>query len=678
MKFRILSAALATIACSAVAMPSSNRVTLTTGQQIFVNGINLAWLSYGNDFADEAIATSELEKAMKNVSDSGANSMRIWISTDGSKFKYDGNGYVNGLGTKTVQNLKTALQYASKYNLVLMPTLMTHNLVNTSGDQWNKNKKLLTENAALDAYISTYLVPLVTAIGKDPNLLCWEVFNEPEGLVYWNSANKIQKSDVQRVVNRVAGAIHRAVPGVLVSNGSNQISYKDWYLDAALKGAGGDADGVLDFYMFHYYGWTGTGDSPFTQSVASLGLDKPVVVGEFASSSWDTNTKHPQVKPDAQPLKDAMNIDSAMAILWNKGYAGGLYWKYFEDGDDPWMKGFPTCGHPLAAMYRAHTDAIKISPILDTMKLIVVSSTTGGSATATPSGKVKPGTLVTLVAAPDAGYEFLGWTGDTTAAATVTTFVVKATRDLTVIAKFGPAAGTSLLKNGDFAAGSTGWSTWVDKAGGDTAEIVISGGVATTTLTATGTKNYLTQLYQGGFGLDSGVTYLLSFDASSTGARPLSIGVKHDGNVDQMWSIAGYKYDDFTLSETVQSFTSEFTMDTTDAAVVFQFNQGASLLPVTIDNVVLAKKQTNTGVFSGVKHHASELKVRRSVGGLEWTLPEALTASSYLRVVDAQGRVVARSLVEAGSTRGSVAASLPGQTLFVGLEGRSGAVVLAP
>jgi hypothetical protein len=308
-----------------------------------------------------------------------------------------------------------------------------------------------------------------------------------------------------------------------------------------------------------------------------------------------------------------------------------------------------------------------------------VRSTAGGTAVATPSGKVKPGTLVTLVARAEAGWEFLGWSGDTSAPATANPFVVKANTDMTVVAKFGPAAGTNLLKNGDFSGGSADWSTWVDKAGGDTAVITLAGGAASTVLTATGTKNYLTQLYQGGLSLDSGVTYILGFDASSTGARPLGIGVKHDGNVDQKWSIGGYTYDDFTLSGSVQRFTSEFTMDTSDVAVVLQFNLGASLLPVTLDNVVLARKSGSVGVARPSVRPTSGLVVHRGDRNLSWTRTTGAQTASILRVATLQGRVVARVLVPAGVSAGTIAAGLPrSAVLLVGFEGDRAVAVQAP
>jgi hypothetical protein len=221
------------------------------------------------------------------------------------------------------------------------------------GGDLKNNRRMLTTDEGLQAYIDKALVPLVTAIGPDPNLLCWEIANEPEGMDQnggWTSA-RISQLDIQRFTNRMAGAIKRSVPGVLVSTGAVTASKLPWYTDAALIKAGGDKDGTLDFYMIHYYGWNGTSNSPFTKDAKDWGVDKPLVVGEFPSSSWDSATRA------SNRLYDSGNIDDLMEILWTRGYAGGMYWQYQTDGGDPWLKGYETAGPALMKFSQAHLSA---------------------------------------------------------------------------------------------------------------------------------------------------------------------------------------------------------------------------------------------------------------------------------------------------------------------------------
>jgi hypothetical protein len=255
------------------------------------------------------------------------------------------------------------LAIAKENKMLLLPVLLTHNFLDKnaeeSGGSFVNNKKLLTTDAGIKAYIDNALVPLVKAIGSDPNLLAWEICNECEGMVEgigWTT-QRITKADVQKITNRMAGAIKRAVPGVLVSTGTVQANYLNWYADAALKTAGADADGTMDFYMVHYYGWNGSANSPFKKAANGWSLDKPIVVGEFASSDWSPSVK--------SSMQDAEKIDTLMENLYKNGYAGGLFWQYQQDGGDPWMKGFATAGTVTAKFARAHKDDVTFDGISD-------------------------------------------------------------------------------------------------------------------------------------------------------------------------------------------------------------------------------------------------------------------------------------------------------------------------
>ena len=350
------------------AMPASNRITLPSGRKIFVSGMNMAWINYGNDVGDAALDTNTFKQAIQDIRDSGGNAMRIWLSTNGSHDpKYDANtGLVNGIGSKTVQNVKAMLSIANRNGVVLALDLLTHNLISTDTNQIRSNIlanniKLLSTDTGLAHYIHNAVVPLVTAIGKDTGILCWEVFNEPEGMIDgWSGLkpNVISMPNVQKAVNRIAGAIHRAVPGILVSNGSANFEYlnnaggkKNQYTDSALKAAGGDADGYMDFYMVHFYGWNGTANSPFAFPVSHWNLDKPVIVGEFPAKSWS-----PATNPNNS---NAGSIDTAFSHLYNTGYAGGLSWCYVGDGDTS-LGNFSTTAPLLSSLYNAYTADIKI------------------------------------------------------------------------------------------------------------------------------------------------------------------------------------------------------------------------------------------------------------------------------------------------------------------------------
>jgi len=267
----------ATLAVStAQALPAGNRITLPSGEKIFVAGHNLAWISFGNDVGDVPLNEASFRSAMKAVADSGGNTMRVWLSTNGANDpKFGADGLVSGLGSQTISNVKKMLAIAKENNMLLLPVLLTHNFLQSGqGNNLANNRTLLTTDAGMKAYIDKAVVPLVKGIELHPNLLAWEICNECEGMVTgvgWTS-EKVEKANIQKISNLMAGAIKRAVPGVLVSTGTVAAQHLGWYSDAAMKAAGSDADGTLDFYMIHYYGWNGTSNSPFTKSAGAWGV----------------------------------------------------------------------------------------------------------------------------------------------------------------------------------------------------------------------------------------------------------------------------------------------------------------------------------------------------------------------------------------------------------------------
>lgn len=140
----------------------------------------------------------------------------------------------------------------------------------------------------------------------------------------WNFTTHTAMANIQRFVNQTTGAIHRADPDALVSNGSwsfhalantSNGNSKNYYSDHELINAGGDSLGVLDFYMVHYYDWGGTALSPFHNTKDSWGLNKPVVVGEFGI-----------------PENNLFGIpaDSLYERLYENGYAGALVWQWVD------------------------------------------------------------------------------------------------------------------------------------------------------------------------------------------------------------------------------------------------------------------------------------------------------------------------------------------------------------
>lgn len=345
----ILAAVVALASTSLSTQP--DRVTLPYGQKIFVSGINVAWKSFAGDVGNTAIDTAWFSTMLQGVADSGGNAVRWWLFTNCSNAPtFDASTkLVNGLGTATVSNVRKVLDMAYARGISVDLCLLSFDMMKTNqGADTAANKKILQTDAGRKAFLDNAVVPLVAAIGRHPAVLDWEIFNEPEGMViplvgnWGNMDSGIAIPDIQKMVNQAAGAIHRAVPGVLVSDGSwafiassNTISGDhDYYSDSALKAAGGDADGTLDFLMVHYYEWAGKTHSPFHHPASYWGLSKPLVIGEFPAKG---------LSDSLGPMTPA----DCWKYLYDNGYAGAMGWTYTaHDG----FGGLPEAGQGMRAL----------------------------------------------------------------------------------------------------------------------------------------------------------------------------------------------------------------------------------------------------------------------------------------------------------------------------------------
>ncbi|MBN1760833.1 MAG: cadherin-like domain-containing protein [Chitinispirillaceae bacterium] len=341
---------------------SFDRVPMPFGQQIFVSGINVAWDRFGGDVGAYPLDTAWFEEMLQGVADSGGNAVRWWLFTDCSNDpQFDpATKLVSGLGGATVANIRKVLDMGYDRGVSIDLCLLSFDMMKTGKTNVDieANKMILQSDAGRKAFIDNAVVPLAKAIGNHPAILCWEIFNEPEGMVQsiagdWGSmATGIGITDVQKVVNQVTGAIHRAVPGVPVSNGcwsfiagSNTIEGDhNYYTDSALTTVGGDPDGTLDFYMVHYYEWAKTERSPFHHPASYWGLDKPLVIGEFPAKG---------LSADVGPMTPA----ECWNYLMDNRYAGALGWTYTaHDG----FGGLPEAGQGMRTLKTSAPEAVTL------------------------------------------------------------------------------------------------------------------------------------------------------------------------------------------------------------------------------------------------------------------------------------------------------------------------------
>nr|AGS52098.1 mannan endo-1,4-beta-mannosidase [uncultured bacterium contig00029] len=366
---------------------SGNRLIIN-GKPLFISGMNIAWHNFARDVGDAAInGTTFTNNYLKPIKEAGGNAVRWWLHTDAQvdpKMNMS-TGAVTGIGTNTINNMRTVLDSAYKYGIVVSMCLFSFDLLqndnNKSQDEMDRNYKFLTVPENLDSYITNALRPILEAIGSHPAIMAWEVFNEPEGMSTehgW-ATQKIAHSNIMRFTSKIAGEVHRKTTK-MATTGIHEYSSGELsrYTEAKLKAAGPDDDGYLDFYMVHHYPeYWGASGSPFKHPASYWGMDRPILIGEFPARSWGNGTGYTAGKAN----ETAMTITAAFEYAYDNGYCGAMSWSMTE-GNSAKFGNLSTTAPALTNLYNKHRNDIDIS-----LASPASSSSTGSSSGSSSSSE---------------------------------------------------------------------------------------------------------------------------------------------------------------------------------------------------------------------------------------------------------------------------------------------------
>lgn len=310
------------------------------GEKVFMSGMNIAWHQFGNDFGNgryDCCTGAQLEDYLRRISAAGGNSIRIWLHCAGeSTPRFDGAGYVSGTdGSNTlIRDLQRFLDVAYNNNILVFIVLW-----NGATQPSGRMLDLLSDVSKLYSYVDNALIPMVNGLKDKVALGGWEVMNEPEGLVSAGQTNSnncfdtrpltgsgagwvntfIPMQNLLRFINVQNAAIKQADPKAVTTLGSwsersqtDRYGYRNYYTDSCLIAAGGNAQGVIDFFQMHTYSWEGqySTTSPMRVSNAEFGLNKPNVVGELSQDGGD-----------------GRDITVMFDWAYNQGYAGIWTWQ---------------------------------------------------------------------------------------------------------------------------------------------------------------------------------------------------------------------------------------------------------------------------------------------------------------------------------------------------------------
>jgi hypothetical protein len=143
------------------------------------------------------------------------------------------------------------------------------------------------------------LTPILERYGRSPQIFAWDLINEPEwatcGLGARRRRSCVRLDAMKGFVRDAAALVHRYTTQEVTVGSASPHWLEAW------------RDLGLDFYQAHWYEHLER-RAPLARPVRDLGLDRPVLLGEFPSR--------------LSPLEVRRILDTARAA----GYAGGFFW----------------------------------------------------------------------------------------------------------------------------------------------------------------------------------------------------------------------------------------------------------------------------------------------------------------------------------------------------------------
>ncbi len=307
---------------------------MVNGSELWINGVNTPWQSW-NDFCgymDEAA----WEETFALLKQDNINCTRIWVNCSGTGVvNLTDDGMVSYVDEDHWSDLDKLFALAEKYEVYVMPTLLSFDHFKDNNTGKKKWRNLVTSTEGCDDYAEKYCAEFARRYKDCDWILGVDLMNEPDWVYENEECGQLPWENLTYLFAKCAQAIHEN-SDLLVTVGLGMPKYNsDKYSgnmisDARLQEASGSDQSYLDFYSPHYYSWERSSFGfPFTSTPEEYGLgtDKPCVIGE--TSNDDNSYK--------------MTCEEFYQSAYENGWNGVMVWmEYRTDGssgcDEKWYR----------------------------------------------------------------------------------------------------------------------------------------------------------------------------------------------------------------------------------------------------------------------------------------------------------------------------------------------------
>ena len=282
----------------------------------FPIGANLPWLAYGdfgaNAWQPEGGVRTRLEalsRALDRVAAAGIRQIRWFMLCDGrAGILFAADGTPLGLDDWFFADVDAAIDAAADRDIeimfVLLDFLWCDHARTEAGVQLGGRCDVLRDGAIRAALLDRVLTPILERYGRNAHVFAWDIINEPEWVMCGVGAARrrpcVGVDAMRAFVGDAAALVHRYTAHEVTVGSASTPWLRTWL------GLG------LDFYQTHWYRQLES-RSPLATPVSELGLDRPVVLGEFPSR--------------VAPAELQRILDTARAA----GYSAAFLWSVLAD-----------------------------------------------------------------------------------------------------------------------------------------------------------------------------------------------------------------------------------------------------------------------------------------------------------------------------------------------------------